>query len=265
MQEMRPQRLDITLAFKAISLSEVLSGTEKQVAAAIVDSFNFRTQQCDPSFDRIAHLVGKSRRTVIRAVERLETIRFLTRTRHGGHFNRNAYQPNWAQFRSIESHWSARRKTRHWGQNLSPSNVTPASHLSSDTTGTQTIQFNHSSETSPTAGAIPERSGNRFKQESGLPTCIARSELRQPRSTGQPRRFSPAVFTDPAAAARLAAERRWNSQLTARLRDRPELFEQAIDAIDQQLQGRATEAEMTRKGTGLPYILDQLIKRGLRL
>lgn len=262
---MRPQRLDITLAFKAIGLSEMLSSSDKQVAAAIIDSFNFRTQQCDPSFDRIAHLTGKSRRTVIRAVERLEKVRFLTRTRHGGHFNRNAYQPNWSQFRSIESHWSARRKTRHWGQNLSPSNVTTASHLSSDTTGTQTNQINHSSETSPTAGAIPERSSGRFKPGSGLPTCKAKSEPRQARSTGQPRRFSPAVFTDPAAAARFAAERRWNSQLTARLRDRPELFEQAIDAIDQQLQDRATEAEMTRKGTGLPYILDQLIKRGLRL
>jgi len=260
---MRPQRLDITLAFKAISLSEVLSGTEKQVAAAIVDSFNFRTQQCDPSFDRIAHLTGKSRRTVIRAVERLETIKFLTRTRHGGHFHRNAYQPNWEQFRLAEAGWTARRRTRHWGSNLSPSNVTTASHPSGDTAGTQTIQINHSSETSPTTGAIPGRHGDSFKQESGLPTCEARSKPPQSRSTG--RAFSPAVFTDPAAAARLAAERRWNSQLVARLRDRPELFEQAIDAIDQQLQDGATAAEIARKGAGLPYILDQLIKRGLRL
>jgi hypothetical protein len=41
------QRLDITLAFKAISLSEELTGTEKQVAAAILDSFNYRTEQAD--------------------------------------------------------------------------------------------------------------------------------------------------------------------------------------------------------------------------
>jgi AraC-like DNA-binding protein len=100
--QMLPQRLDTTLAFKAISLSEMLTSTEKQVAAAIIDSFNRRTHQCDPSFDRIAHLVGKSRRTVIRAVQRLQGLRFLVKVRHGGHAHRNSYEPNWPHFRQLE-------------------------------------------------------------------------------------------------------------------------------------------------------------------
>ena len=35
------------IAFKAISLADDLSGTEKRVAAAIIDHFNRKTAQCD--------------------------------------------------------------------------------------------------------------------------------------------------------------------------------------------------------------------------
>jgi hypothetical protein len=104
---MLPQRLDTTLAFKAFSLSETLTGTEKQVAVAIIDSFNRRTHQCDPSFDRIAHLVAKSRRTVIRAVQRPQGLRFLVKVRHGGHAHRNRYEPNWLHVRQLEGQWKA--------------------------------------------------------------------------------------------------------------------------------------------------------------
>ena len=55
---MLPQRLDTTLAHKAISLCAELSGTEKRVAAAIIDSFNRKTGQCDPGYGRIAHLLA---------------------------------------------------------------------------------------------------------------------------------------------------------------------------------------------------------------
>lgn len=58
----------ILLAFKAIALSDKLNGTEKQVAAFLVDSFNRRTGQCDPSVETQAVLSTKSRRTIFRAL-----------------------------------------------------------------------------------------------------------------------------------------------------------------------------------------------------
>ncbi|KQY99388.1 hypothetical protein ASD45_00170 [Pseudolabrys sp. Root1462] len=262
---MQPQRLDITLAFKAICLSDELSGTEKQVAAAIVDSFNFRTLQCDPSFDRIAHLVGKSRRTVIRAVERLEKGRFLTKIRHGGQFHRNAYQPNWPQFRLIESQWNARRKTRHWGSTMSPTNVSAVGHIAGDKCVTQTILINQSSETSPAATTSADQNAATAAKGSELPTRQIEVKVRQELSSRPSHPNTPVALTNARAAARLSAERRWNTALLARLRDRPDLLEKAIEAIDPKLQVDATEVELARKGSGLRYILEQLVTRGLHL
>lgn len=259
---MRPQRLDITLAFKAIGLSDVLIGTEKQVAAAIVDSFNFRTGQCDPSFDRIAHLVGKSRRTVIRAVKRLVKAGFLSKARHGGNFHRNAYEPNWVLFRSIDASWNNRRRTRHWGSEVSPTTVTSTSHQPSDMAGTQTIPINQSKETSPPAPSQQPDAVGAHKVAEKWPSL----SVVPPRS--HPARFSKfirSVNTDSATAARTAAERRWHDALFLRLRDRPELYGQAVEAIDRSLQTGATEAELAHKGTGVRYILDQLVARGLNL
>jgi predicted transcriptional regulator len=257
---MRPQRLDITLAFKAISLSDVLSGTEKQVAAAIIDSFNFRTTQCDPSFDRIAHLIGKNRRTIIRAVKRLVKFGFLSKAKHGGRYHRNAYLPNWVRFRSIEVSWKDRRRTRHWGSELSPSTVPVASHFGGDKPGTQTIPINHSNETSPPSSdtAVAERA------RAGEKPSAAAAVL--PNASCPVRQSSPyptSLATDAMTAARLSAERRWNHALVVRLRGNPELYGQVIDVLDPTLQEMATDAELARKGSGLTHLLDLLRARGL--
>lgn len=77
-----PRRLDMLLAFKAIGLSEQLSSNEKRVAIAVMDSFNRKTGQCDPSLNRIAYLLGLSRSTVIRSVLKLERLGYIIKTRH---------------------------------------------------------------------------------------------------------------------------------------------------------------------------------------
>jgi hypothetical protein len=55
---------DTFVAHKAISLAEDLTGTEKRVAATIIDHFNRKTGRCDPALGSIARLLGVSRRTV---------------------------------------------------------------------------------------------------------------------------------------------------------------------------------------------------------
>ena len=94
---------DTLIAHKAISLCEDLSGSEKRIAAAIVDHFNRKTGQCDPGLARIASLVGVSERTVIRAVAGLSKKGYIRRLRHGGKFHRNQYEPDWERFRAMEA------------------------------------------------------------------------------------------------------------------------------------------------------------------
>ena len=106
---MLPQRLDILIAFKSISLAPDLSVTDRRVAGTLIDHFNRRTTQCDPSLDTLAVLLGIDRRTVIRSINRLVRMKYFRRTRHGGKFHRNFYEPLWPRFREVEAEWQSRR------------------------------------------------------------------------------------------------------------------------------------------------------------
>src|ERR1700704_6921718 len=77
---MPPQPNDILLAFKHIALSDQLNGAEKQFAAFLVDSYNRRTGRCDPSEETAAHLLRKHKRTIIRAGNRLCSLKFFFET-----------------------------------------------------------------------------------------------------------------------------------------------------------------------------------------
>src|SRR3954447_15998184 len=136
-----PRRADTILGFKAGCVSSELPGTAKRVFGAILDSFNRETGQCDPSLNRISHLLGVSRRTVIRAVEQLVAMKFLLKSRHGGLSHRNSYQPNWQLFRQLEARWADRKKTKHWQAarpDVSPLKVPESSHSGGGAGGTQT-------------------------------------------------------------------------------------------------------------------------------
>lgn len=107
---MLPQKLDTTLALKAIALSKLLTKTEKAVGAAVLDHFNRKTARCDPSQETIAALLGIDRRTVNRAITKLVRIGFLKSLRHGGARHCNSYQPCWPRFRAEEDRWRSERR-----------------------------------------------------------------------------------------------------------------------------------------------------------
>src|SRR4029079_7038812 len=98
---MHVQPLDILMALKAIGLSQSLKNSDRQIASALLDHFNRRTGQCDPSLGRLAGLGGVSTRTVMRSLARIEAAGLFRRIRHGGHLNRNSYEPDWARFSAI--------------------------------------------------------------------------------------------------------------------------------------------------------------------
>jgi len=77
---MTPHSLDILLAFKALALADDLKGNERRVGCVLIDHFNRRTRQCDPSLETLAVLAGISRRTAIRSVNALVNRGYFIRT-----------------------------------------------------------------------------------------------------------------------------------------------------------------------------------------
>lgn len=115
---MLPGPLDVTLAFKALSLCPDLSVTARRVGATLVDHFNRRTGQCDPSQGRIARLLENDISSVKRGVKELcesTDVRsaLFTRISHGGGYAKCAYQPLWPVFREIAAAWDAAKGGDH--------------------------------------------------------------------------------------------------------------------------------------------------------
>ena len=126
------------------------------------------------------------------------------------------------------------------------------SHLGGDTAAPQTF-LNH-----PIKATLADRASQNVLQQP------ARSGLNG--SAGQIQ-YS-AIFASeqkvPAArsstAARNSAERRWNNELQDRYRDKPS-YGRIVEAIDVTLSNEATEAELRLRGSGLAYLMRELLAR----
>lgn len=239
---MKTQPGDILLAMKAIGLCSELRNNDRAVAVALIDHFNRQTGQCDPGLKRLAGLLGVSERTIMRSVDRIEAARLFRRTRHGGHLNRNSYEPNWSRLREIESAWSARMRSKPASRaEMSPTS-SQSCHVPGDTAVTQTFRRNLSKETSQEGQPKKERSqGSSFARHRAA-------------------RHS----TPSAAAARTEAERRWQNDLHRGFSHMPVTYGEIIEALDAEIQASATDAELRSPGAGMTYIASRLKLAGGR-
>lgn len=237
--EVRP--LDTLIAFKVFAIMPGLSVAERRVAGAIVDHFNRKSGRCDPSIDRLALLLELDRGTVIRALKRLHDLKLLLRLRHGGRSQRNRYQPCWQRLREVDADWRKRFRT--------PVADVPAPgshprHLGGGEDATQTTSSNLPVEPVSKFGVIrPSALPAEAEAKNGLGEKGA-----SPRATSKGRH--------PAAEA--AAERRWYADLHHRFVGDVVPYEQLITAIDEDVRGAATEAELRRRGSGAATVLDLL-------
>ena len=251
---------DSLIAHKAINLCEDLSGSEKRVAAAIIDHYNRKTGQCDPGLGTIARLIGVSRRTVIRAVGVLAKKSYIRKQRHGGKFHRNQYEPNWAHFRAMEAKWNARRREpirKPVATGLSPSER-QGCHISDDTGVTQTLPRNSLKETLAVGQAETQT-------RTSAPSMVDQKELSREVQSKGPHGVANERFhvksTSSRNAAFDAAEGRWNNSLTKQFKAAPDVFAGLIDAIDPDLHRATTETELRKPGSGLPFLLGELDRR----
>jgi predicted transcriptional regulator len=252
-----PQRLDKTLAYKAINLIVGLSGNDRRVATAIIDHFNKCTGRCDPSLARIASMLQISERTVIRAVNHLVALGFFLRHRHGGYSGRNSYQPVWSRFRQAEAAWLTQSRL---SGSLAPSKLSPRHrqdcHLGSDTPVIQTLPVNPCYLT-PADTPLPNQQPLIGPTESEPPLKVDKRVLERTiiRSIHRPE--------SPLHTAEAAAEARWNRDLLKRYASDAETYALVIECVDELLRAAATHAELKQKGGGASLIEQHLRNRHL--
>lgn len=259
---------DILFAHKALNVMAGLSDATKRVAGAIIDHFNKRTGQCDPSIERLARLLGMDEKTVRRATTILDEKQIVGKSSHGGKAHRASYFPNWEMFRDVVADWDARMKTgdapntpcRHTG---TPAD-TPAPNRAklSGSTGPncpvkqgeialQTLRSNQSNK--PIERERGETQASKHQQQRPLTGQNGRWRGSKPeaqRSMLLP--INGGRSPSHADAARAAAERRWYAEVHA-LGLKAEA--DVLEWMTWDRQEATTQAEMQRKGGGLAFIM----------
>lgn len=233
-----PHRGDTTVAFKIIALLKGLTATDKRVLAAVLDHFNQKNGQCDPSIETIAALLNVDRSAVMRTFTRAEKLGIFRKVRHGGHLNRNSYQPMWDRFREIDQQWQEQRSlrsARRRGASLSPS-TSSSGHLLGGSAATQTCQTNLSKETWGSGRPKEGDSNQSHASQAGV-------------------RWQ---STPSSVAMRSGAERRWSNDLLERYAGLPMTYGEIVEAIDNALREAATDAELRHRGAGVLCIENAL-------
>jgi hypothetical protein len=223
--------LDTLLAIKTINLADGLRPSDRRIAVALIEHFNRRTGRCDPGIERLSKLTNYSIRTVLRSTAHLQTLGLIGKVRHGGHANRNRYEPNWQKIAELGAKWEERLRagSRSRSAKLSPATGQPRP-LDGDSGVTQTYRDNLIKRTCQTA-----LEGNR----------MARAGRRDP--------------SIPSSTAwRSAAERRVSQEIDRRFASDIAAYAQVIGAIDSSLMNAATEAEMKQRGSGIHLIIEHL-------
>lgn len=85
----------------------------------------------------------------------------------------------------------------------------------------------------------------------------------RPSSPNRARTSRPFGSTPSSTAARDAAERRWNNELTNYFRDQPSIYSRIVEAIDVTLMTAVTDVELSHRGSGLRHLMDELLRRNV--
>lgn len=248
---------DKAVAYKAILLSGV-SGSAMSVCGALIDHYNRRTGQCDPSISRIAQMLGLSRATVFRSLGEIVVAKMFHRASHGSRMGRNAYAPNWAKFQAIVTDWDARMLANAAARKVSE--VRPDRSQFCDVDGlsseTQTHLINPFKET--------QESGTTGKAERKPPPPDPREgQSGQAEEAGtRAQQFlihavpggKPTPSYDEVARGK-AWERIERGLLQSLGQDG---YEKAVAVVDQAMIEGATTAELQRPGTGLANLMRPL-------
>lgn len=252
---------DLLFAYMALTIVAGLSGNDRRVAGAILDHYNKKTGQCDPSGERIATLLGIERKSVVSATKRLcDQFCFFTKVSHGGGFHRASYRPQWDQFRLVLDDWNARMRSGDAPTTVTKITQSVRRNLLTDCNQnySQTDRSNRSNKPKGTNGACgnvpgcpetppPDQVDNRQRQALvETVNGLLKGSLRQPNGARSPSH---------ANAARQQATRRLDADLISL---GLHAHADAMNRMDEDMQADAIAAEMRRRGAGLAFLQQRL-------
>jgi predicted transcriptional regulator len=237
--------IDLLLGFKAIGLLGGLTDSDRRVGFVLLDHFNRTTTQCDPSLETVATLLGISRRSVIRSVNKLAKHRLVRRIRHGGGFHRNFYEPAWSTFKEFEVLWRQRRREhsrRMRAKNLSLRRC-HQDHLVDDDPVTQTSTNNLLERTCTDSDPKPP------------------SLSRQSTPTRRPAKgVAKPMNISSSEAADAAAERRWVRPFQKHFDNDPTIYGRVLEHVDRPFVEAINAIEKKQPGSGVFAAIERLKK-----
>ncbi|MGR9233417.1 helix-turn-helix domain-containing protein [Rhizobium leguminosarum] len=264
---------NVFFAYKALSVAPDLSASERRVAGAIIDHFNRKTGQCDPSIERLSSLLEVDEKSVRRATSRLCERGLFKKASHGGKSHRASYLPCWAEFRQIVGNWELSMRSRRCAGNNGDNRAEMSGStgqecpVEPDKNALQTLGINLSNEpffttdgaggnaapsppegTDEKSAASQPKRGQRNGSGNGPGLHVDRlTQFRQPRHQ-----------VSHSQAADAAAERRWYADLHAL---GPELEADAIERLTPETLNAVTAAERRQPGAGIRVIQEALWMR----
>ena len=266
--------LDLTIARRAIGLTTGMSGSAHVVGFALMEHYNRKTGQCDPSIARLAVMLGISEATVKRATKELcDEYGLFRKSSHGGLSHRAKYQPNWKTMRGILASWEARMPTGSPPENA-PDDESNVSEMSCSTAQYRSLeQLNIEPRTllNKPYGINPSSDGASGGVQAGPVQSAGDQAARAPQADrlaglwkGQPEQVqiqpSEVAYGGRSRVAQQAAMRRWHSAMMRRGRG---TFARFIEWATEEISDKATAAEMRRQGDGERFIVDRMNAAGL--
>jgi hypothetical protein len=262
--------LDVSIARRALGLTPGMSGGAYSVGFALLEHFNRKTEQCDPSIARLAAMLGLGEATVKRATKELcEERDLFTKTSHGGLSHRAQYAPNWKKMRAVLTDWESRMSSGSGPENGDVN----SSLLSCSTDQNRAVeQLNNEPRTllNKPYGINPNSDG----ASGGVETVGDRAAEKQPPPSIEERlkglwNGEPTANADEPSEvasrkrnviAEAAATKRWDAAMRRRGTNSYSRF---VEWVTPEISDKATEAEMLRRGAGERFIVDRMHAAGM--
>ncbi|NTF69595.1 hypothetical protein [Rhizobium rhizogenes] len=265
-----PSALDIAVARRALGLCTGISGGALNVGFALLEHFNRKTGQCDPSVVRLATMLGLAEATIKRATKELcDVHKLFQKSSHGGLSNRASYRPNWGRMRSMIAAWDKRMVTGSPPE----SDEAKVSKVSCSTAQNRAVEGIKNEPLTywnkpiginlNTDGACGDMS---FPDPDGGETSPTSEPVESTKGLGKEPRGEPVaqlprvVDGKNMRVAKEAAGRRWNS---AMLRRGSGAYSRFVDWVTEAHSDTATAAEMRRRGDGERYLVEQMLRDGV--
>jgi hypothetical protein len=267
------QQNDILFAHMALLAAHGLSPAARRVGFAIIEHYNKKTGQCDPSIERIARMLGLGRSVVAGATAELckvdkdtnEPLGMFIRVTHGGRSHRTAYVPLWERFHEIIDDWDLRMKDGSAPSNIRKTgrSTSEKSDVNSPKNRTQTDRRNRQKKPKA-AVSLSERGGEQpppSRQRQGSKGL--RNEGASPQRQGfLVHAIAGGKGASHADAAEAAAMRRIIDP--ARKHNAALAYRIDTEATPEML-AQASAAEVARRGSGLQHLVDALDEQARRM